>query len=301
MIVIPDNCWPHESRASDPWGAEEGLFDPSNHENYLEFAPDRSLSEGEYEALDRSFMELYFEVIAGEREESCEEFIELSHRLGIVREPHHDRRRYDLPEGAPEERLMWEFVENLVPDIVPLAMDRVLGPWADEAPRRALQRAAVSALCFGQNLDYGGRSIQRWLRDVDRAEVMVRRRIKMVWHTPAMLWDVSGDEWKPMLPLYEYWHPKGEVVGEIAPLREGEESRWVIARVTPTLSGWYCTGAIGLSALPSSLEPLQRRLNLALLRMRRHERRSTIEDCLRERCELLYRHLLWWSWLQEER
>ena len=41
-----------------------------------------------------------------------------------------------------------------------------------------------------------------------------------------------------------------------------------------------------------------RRLSLELLRLRREERRSSWEDLLRKRAELLYRLALGWAWFQ---
>jgi hypothetical protein len=256
------------------------------------------MSESEYHATDRAFMDLYFAVLRGEIRWDDPSVAELQQRLGLVRDPHPDRRRYDLPENHVEEIMFWEMVENFVPDTAPMAIDRILGPWGDLPASIELQRAAVTALSFTYNLEDRGRAFKRYLRDDDKPSIATRQAIKMVEHTPAMLWKTDGYRWQPLLPIFEYWIPEGEVSGAITPISPTNSVKYVVSRVTPTKAGWRAYGAIGFETAPD-ITALMNRLRFALTRLRRHERRATWEDLLRDRCELVYRHLANHAWLNQ--
>ena len=300
MIPVPNNSWPQPFDDPiadvDEWGNEEWLYHQSSWENYLEFAPNAEMSEAEYHAADMDFMMLYLDVIRGKCDWNDSSFVEQQHRLGLVKEPHHDRRRYDLPHSHIDELIFWEMVENFVPDTSPMAIDRILGPWGDFPTAIDLQRAAVTAMSFTNNLEDRGRAFKRYLRDDDKPSLETRQMIKMVEHTPVMLWKVGRSGWEPMLPLFEYWQPKGDISGNIVPIRPGETINFAVARVSPSKSGWRAYGAIGFEAAPD-IPTLMIRLRLALTRLRRHERRATWEDLLRDRCELIYRNLARYSWI----
>jgi hypothetical protein len=300
VIPVPNNSWPQPftSRLADcdEWGNEEWLYHKSNWENYLEFAPNPTMTELEYHTVDRDFMELYLATLRGEIKWDDPKICELQHRLGLVRDPHHDRRRYDLPQSHVEEIIFWEMVENFVPDTAPMAIDRILGQWGDLPTEIGLQRAAVTALSFTYNLEDRGRAFKRYLRDDDKPSVETRQTIKMVEHTPAMLWKIKEHGWEPMLPIFEYWIPNGKIEGCVTPITSNIESNFVVARVAPSKDGWRAYGAIGFETAPDTT-PLMRRLNFALTRLRRHERRATWEDLLRDRCELIYRYLANYAWL----
>ena len=301
MIPVPNNSWPQPFTDPltdcDEWGNEEWLYHHSNWENYREFTLKPDMSEPEYHAADREFMELYFAVLRGEIKWNDSKVVEMQRHLGLAGELHHDKRRYDWPQSHVDELMFWEMAENFVPDTAPMAIDRILGPWGDLPACIGLQRAAVTALSFKHNLENRGRAFKRYLRDDDKPSLEIRKTIKMVERTPVMLWKVTNDGWEPMLPLFEYWHPVGNVTGEINPISPNTHINYVVARVVPARGGWRAYGAIGFETAPD-IDQFMTRLMFALTRLRRHERRARWEDLLRDRCELIYRHLANYSWLK---
>ena len=94
--------------------------------------------------------------------------------------------------------------------------------------------------------------------------------------------------------MSDHWVPDGPVTGDVVPLVDAPV-RAILARVTPTEQGWHANGAIGLPAVPP-VGALIQRLELALLRQRRHERRTTWEVLLRRRPEVLFRFCSTWVW-----
>ena len=118
-------------------------------------------------------------------------------------------------------------------------------------------------------------------------------------HAPAMLWAVSEEGWKPLLPLSERMAPPGPVVGDITPLPGVTDVVAAVARLHPPADGyegpWIAEMAMGLGQLPP-VAALRRRMTLAHWRLRTLERRSTWEDVLRRRPELLYRFCAAWWW-----
>lgn len=288
MIPCPTNAWPTEHPQQDCWGGDEWLFDPSNWENHRIYTADPLPSPAAYENLDREFMTLWFACSRGELQRDDPELLKLSNRLGLPQTPHHDKRPSKVAvEPVPGLRI-WEMFENGVPDGTPIALDRVLGPYADRPLTRDLHRVAVEAFAFSPTADFGMPAMQRWARDVSRPSPKIRAGMRAIAHAPAMLWEVDEDgECAPMLPLSPPYLPSGTVYGAVAHLPHANGSH-LLGRIYPTQDGnWHISGGLSVNAPP--LDTLMDRLELEHLRLSRHERRLTWEDLLRYRAELLYR------------
>ena len=288
MIPCPTDAWPLVHPVHDSWGGDEFLFDPSNWENHRIYTSDPVADEEAYDALDRAFMDIWFSCARGERGRDDPELVELANRLGLPPTPHPDRRPSKVAPEPMDPMRIWEMFENGVPDGTPLALDRVLGPYADRTLDRRLHRIAVEAFAFSPTADFGLPPMKRWAGDVSRPTPKVRAGMRAIAHAPAMLWEVlETGEVEALLPLSEPYLPKGPVHGfaEQLPDAHGTE---MVARLYPDAHGnWHISGGLWVNAPP--LDALIDRLELEHLRLSRHERRLTWEDLLRYRAELLYR------------
>ena len=283
-------------RAADPFSGDEWLLDAGCFENYLRYGVERAvgpLEESAWRELDERFHETYREILLGIRPFGDRSLSELARHLGISDSISHDRRPA-TPGPTLDDAVLWERVEDMVPDIVPAAADRVLGPFADEAPPRPLLRMAVLLFAGIPTLRGGGTVAGRGMNCRPRPGRGFRSAMTAYLKAPAMLYGVRSDSWQPLLPLAQAWVPTGPVAAQIAPL-PGGTSRVVVARAWPDpVGGWHAAACMGLPETPP-LRPLLRRLHLELMRCRRRERRTTWEDLLRSRSEVLYRSVAtWW-------
>ena len=105
-----------------------------------------------------------------------------------------------------------------------------------------------------------------------------------------MLWRTEGVE--PLLPISDRWLPEGPVSGL-------PETPSFVGRIYKTPDGWQCCCVLPLPLLPDP-GPLQARIHLELMRLRRFERRISWEDVLRDRGEVLYRSVCEQLWLEED-
>jgi hypothetical protein len=195
-----------------------------------------------------------------------------------------------------EDSLLADLLENEVPDLGPLADDSILGPYADEGPTRDLRIAAAAAIAFHTPMEYQVLALRHWERSRPRPPARLRRSIKCVARAPAMIWEPRADgSFVPLLPLARGYLPQGPIQASPAPLHRGDTAA-VLARVYALEDrGWIASGGIALPQIPP-LKALQARLDLEMMRLRRHERRSTWEDLLRKSPQVLYRFCTTWSW-----
>lgn len=288
MIPTPRNAWPTQRPEPDCWGGDEYLFDASDFENHCAFTGKPLENKEAYEKLDRRFMERWFEVVRKGLDRSDASLQDMAHQLGLPATPHHDKRPAKQAPIPLDALQVWEMLENGVPDVVMIALDRVLGPYADEALHRDLHRVAVEAFAFSPTVDIGLPARTRWAQDVLRPSPDVRAAMRAFEHSPAMLWELNDQgDCTPLLPLAEAHCPSGPICGNAASLPRCE-GQSLLARIAPIDGGaWQILGGLWVHAPP--LEGLLERLELEHLRLARHERRLTWEDLLRSRAELLYR------------
>lgn len=301
MIPNADDAWPLTLEAAEEWAGDEWLDDlPSSYSNYQDICG--ILPEPEYGEADRAWLERYREVLRGEVAADDPILARLSEELFLLGDRSHDRRPARVAPFAIPPLLLADIAEDYVPDAGLLAGDRFLGPWADTGPLRAALHAVAGNLSFLPLMDYGGTPRARWSHGVrPRPALDLRQAVHAAARAPVMLYAPRDDgAWTPLLPLGEHYTPRGPVQAEIAPLLPERPVEVVLARAYPCEDGvWRAACALGLPEAPP-LRALERRLDLELLRLRRHERRSTWEDLLRRRPEVLYRFCATWCWWTEE-
>lgn len=287
MIPYPTDAWPTVCEGADEWGAEEWLRDPGSHENYALMGG--RLDEHTHDELDAAWLDAYFDVLRGDRTFDDSELADLGRRLRLSGPRTFDRRPPQVAPFPISDSLLGDIVEDTLPEAGVL-IDRFLGPWMDEAPARDVARAAAVHLAWLPILDMNGTPAMRYYNQVPKNPVPTRRAVQAVHKAPPMLWT---PDWKPLLPVLDWWIPDGPVGGVVVPL--GGPVRAILARVTPTASGWHANGALGLPEQPPA-DLLLRRLDLELARRRRHERRTTWEVLLRLRPEVVFRFCTTWCW-----
>ncbi len=279
--------------SADPWAGDAWHPDlPSSFDNHAQYRS-KPLSPEDYAQEDERFLSLYFETLKGA--DHSEALEASARRLGVWGPIGGDRRSARRAPAPVEDGFLCDVLENEVPDLVPVALDSVLGPWADFAPSPRLARAAVAAVSHSTLAAPGQKAIGRWHRSQTSAPGDLRRAVRCLERIPAMLWSVDGAV-RPLLPLAPGYLPDGPVdLSHAVPLAPGPV-RAVVARLLPLEDGrWVGVGAIGLPTAPP-VAPLERRLSLELLRHRRHERRANWDDLLREHPEVLYRWCCTWTW-----
>ncbi len=310
MIPVLVRAYPAPLEPTGTWAGAEWLDDPASYENYQRFGGG-DLDRAAWAALDQRFLTLYRDALSARRGLDDAELLEIAAALTLNHTTHHDRRP-PLAGALLDGDILCDIVEDLVPDIVPEAGDRILGPWADDAPPRALLAAAAEALMSVPLLVPDTLVTSRWLREnrgagAARGAAGPGRRGFNPWlRAPAMLWRLgAGGGLTPLLPLSPRLAPPPDapIRGRIAWL-SGAPGDALVARAWPIDAdpegAWQLLGAIGLPAAPP-LPALIRRLTLELWRTRRHERRATWEDLLRRRPEVLYRTCSRWCWMRETR
>ena len=286
MIPHPPDGWPHVCEPADPWAGEEWLADRGSFENHRLVGGE--LDRETHDQLDAAWLDGYFQVLRGERKDTSLD--PLSRSLRLIGPRSFDKRHPLVAPFGVSDRQIADIVEDYVPDCGLIAADRFLGPWADEAPARALVRAAAIHLAWLPLLDENGTPAGRWYGSNPKPPIPIRRAVQAVHKAPPLLWTPT---WQPLMPVSQHWEPQGPVSGQVVPLAGPVKA--ILARVTPTENGWHANGAIGLPAVPP-VGALLRRLELELLRRRRHERRTTWEVLLRLRPEVLFRFCTTWIW-----
>lgn len=301
MILTRPGDWPLRCEPADEFAGDEWVWEgPSGYPNFRLLGGGLDLAQ--YAETDARFMDLYGEALRGRIQADDPALLGLAQALGLVGRRTHDRRP---PRVAPlrlGEQVCCDAVEDYCPDLAVLGLDRFLGPWADTPLSQALRAAAVASAAFLPALDAGVSPMHRWDAEHPRPPLELRASAAAVARVPAMLWAVDNTGWTPLLPLAPQLRPSGPVRAQPPALGPERGRSLALARVYPTAAGeWVAFGAIRLGGAPP-VGRLVARLELELLRLRRHERRSTWEDLLRRRPEVLYRSCAgaWWRLTEAE-
>lgn len=264
--------------AGDPCAQDEVLFDEGNLENCVRYgAP--CVDPEAFAAEERRFHTAYLGVLAGERAWSDPDLLDSARLLGLDAPRWHDTRPPRLADAVLPDAFLCDVVEDCVPE-VQLLVERVTG--VPEMPRRPCL-GAVAALAYVYCGIDGTRPLDGWLDDEDDAAL--RQAARVVEDAPVGVW------WRgeSLLPIVPRWRPP---VAAAEGLPELFVARAYPVRPGLTPTGWAYSGVMPLPAVPdpARLGPvLERRLMLELWRLRRTERRSTFEDVLRKRPEVVYR------------
>jgi len=290
--ALPPNiekAWPEEVRPGDPFGGDEGLPDPGSYEQYCAWVKPALLDPDRFRALDDAFLDTYFAVLSGELPWGSTD--EMAHELVIDHPLRHDKRPA-RPSLAPiSDDVLCDLTEDWVPGLGVLAPPRVVGPWAMlDLPRR-VRIVCGASMAFAPLFPPSIRPMSRPCRTKPKSSTELRSALIAALRSPAMLWTPTKDGGlEPMLPLARRSRPEGEVAGV-------PDAPAVIGRAVPlTDGGWFLSCALPLPELPDP-DVLLRRLELEYRRLRRHDRRMTWEDLLRDRGEVVARTACEWLWV----
>lgn len=251
----------------DLCAGDEATIRLGNPAHYAAFVGGELSPEAQHE-LERGFHEAVQAWLAGEaRYEAILPFVDalvLDSRPRWGGREHHDSRPL-LPAEVPlPDEVLADLVEDEVPDAAVL-LERITGdPYAPPTV------ATIAALAWLETLGPNRRAVDAWADD-ERERPLVQT-MNRVDRAPACLY-VDG---LAQLPLNPKMCPP-----------EGPAGVYV-ARAYRLGAGWAFSTKVDLPAAPD-VAVLMRRIRVELWRLRIHERRSTWEDVLRKRSEVLYR------------
>ncbi|HCH61282.1 MAG: hypothetical protein CL927_04730 [Deltaproteobacteria bacterium] len=283
-----ERAWPEELRPEDPFSGDEGLADPATYAQYLQWVRPARLSEAVFRAQDAAFLEAYFDVLAGRRPWGATDG---PAKALVIDHPLRHDRRPARPAMAPvSDDIICDLTEDWVPSIGLLAPPRVLGPWAILALPPRLRMWCAAVMSFSPVFPPSIRPMSRPGRTKPKVDGFIKSALIAVLRAPMMVWVPTADGGlEPVLPMAERSRPPGLVTGV-------PNAPAVLGRAVQHPDGWWLACALPLPIVP---EPaiLQRRLELEYQRLRRHDRRMTWEDILRDRSELLCRTACEWLWV----
>jgi hypothetical protein len=289
-----DTASPHRLTAYDPYCGDEALLWPGDYDDYLRHSARVGspplLDSAEYTALDLEFERVYRDILDGSAPWSAIE--PLTEPLLIAGAIKHDGRPPGRVMCMVDDVTLADISENQLPQVGLVGPDRILGPWSDESLPAWVRVQMGAIMAFVPEVDPGVPPWARAIKRKPRPETTIRQSLRVMARTPPMLWAVQGDTLSPMLPLGKHFIPVGPVQG-VPPVPA------VIGRVVASEQGYFLAASLPLMRRPPA-DLITRRIRLEWLRLRRRERRLSIEDTLRERSEVLYRSCLEWLWLQLE-
>ena len=196
--------------------------------------------------------------------------------------------------GPVTDDVICDLAEDWVPSIGLLAPPRVLGPWAMLALPRRLRMFCGAVMSFSPVFPPSIRPMSRPGRTKPKVDGVIKSALIAVLRAPMMLWVPTVDgELEPLLPMARRSRPEGPVTGI-------PDAPAVLGRAVQHPDGWWLACALPLPVRPD-VSILQRRLELEYQRLRRHDRRMTWEDILRDRSELVCRTVCEWLWVRPRR
>lgn len=279
MLRSPDRqVIPQILSAGDPCAQDEALFEEGNLENCTRYgAP--CTEPAAWRAQERRFHDAYLGVLGGQRAWDDPDLLDAARLLGLDGPRYHDARPPRVADAVLPDFMLCDAVEDCVPE-VQILVERVTG--VADMPRRP-SLGAVAALAYVYCGIDGTRPLDGWLDDEEDAAL--RQAARVVEDAPVGVW------WRgeSLLPIVPRWRPPPQAAEGLPGL--------FVARAYPvqpalTPTGWAFSGVM---ALPPVADParlgrvVERRMMLELWRLRRTERRSTFEDVLRKRPEVVYR------------
>jgi len=283
-----ERAWPEELRPEDPFAGDEGIADPATFAQYLKWVRPARLSESEFLAADAEFLEAYFDILAGRQPWGATD--SAASRLVVNHDLRHDQRPA-RPAMAPlSDDVICDLAEDWVPSLGLMAPPRVFGPWSMlDLPRR-LRVYSGAVMSFSPVFPPSIRPMSRPGRTKPKVDGVIKSGLIAVLRSPMMLWRPCEDgSLEPLLPLARRSLPEGPVTGV-------PEAPYVLGRAVRHPDGWWLACALPLPSLPDP-QILQRRVVLEYQRLRRHDRRMTWEDVLRDRSELVVRTACEWLWV----
>lgn len=282
-----EHSWPLDRAPGDPWAQDEALDDPARAADYQRHALRPVLRDAEVLAWDAIFREAYRAVLRGAAPWGATDAAARALELDLPLR--HDPRPLHVGPAEIDDLTLADLAENWLPTMGMLAPERVLGPFGGLGAPLGARRVATGVMGTSPMIPPAIRPIGRALRSEPLPPLAVRGAALAVLRAPAMLWAVTARDGEtaalqPLLPIHPVCLPRG-------PVRGVPPAPVVIGRVMHTADGPRLNLGLPLPAAPAP-RVLRRRLWLELQRLRRHDRRLTWEDLLRDRSELLYRTAL---------
>ena len=295
-----EHSWPDLVAPGDPWAGDERLHELGDYADLKKHgavAQAADLSPAEQRSWDDAFCQQYGAVLDGRAPWGATDAA--ARQLGLCAARPHDRRPVrPAPFALPDETLA-HVVEDRMPDVRVL-LERALGPFAELRLPPRVVAAGAAILGKAPLLRAGVRCYERLLKDKPKPPSAHRAVYRALLAAPAMLWRIDGPRVTPMLPLSNHYRPDDPVL--VMPWRAGRpgeaalpDAKAVVGLGIHTPERFWLAGVVPFPALPTPAV-LLRRLTLEHQRLRRHDRRLTWEDLLRNRPEVLYRTACEWSW-----
>ena len=280
-----DRAWPETVSAGDPYAGDELLYDPSPHNDYCARVPDGTLDADEYDKWDRAFHLHYTAALDGSSPWSAPD--EAAAMLCVDDPIKLDRRPIKAAWTTLTDADLCDFGEDWIPDMA-LHLERVLGPFAELRPPGRAKIAAGAVMAFAPLIYPRVRAVARGMRNNPKPPADLRQTMTALLLAPAMIYENRDGQLAPLLL-------QGRRICPEAPLEHPPTAPVLVGRALPVDGGGtWLAAALPLPGAPPA-DMLLRRLTLEYRRMRRHERRLTLEDMLRDRPEVLYRTACeWW-------
>ena len=290
-----DTASPHHIAPRDPYAGDEALLWPGCYQDYLRHSERLGqthdlLDHVSYAALDLKFEQEYRAILDGDADASALE--PYTKPLLIAGPLKHDGRPPGMASMEVRDSVLADMAENQLPQVGLVGPDRILGPWSDEPVPRWVRVQVGAVMAFVPEVEPGVPPWARTIKRKPRPSTELRQSLRVMARTPPSLWRVDGNTLHSLLPLGRHFLPHG-------PVRNVPDVPAVIGRVVLGPDGFFLAASIPLIRIPPA-EQILARVRLEWLRLRRRERRLSVEDALRERSEVLYRSCLEWLWLQME-
>lgn len=282
-----ETAWPSTISAGCPYAGDELLYDPAPLADLESHGTPPFPDAATHAAQDRAFHEAYVGILEGRLPWSA---VDSPAEALQIDTPTTLDRRWPKPAWTPlPDGEIADQGEDWIPDMGQLAPPRVLGPFSDHALPMPVRRVAFAVMAFSPLLAPRIRPLVRGMRNKPKPSNDRRQAITAVIMAPAMAWTQdAGGRLRAHIPVGPHFELEAPVAGA------GAAPAW-IGRAVPTRDGpTWLAAALPLPGLPPA-DILTRRIRLELLRLRRHERRLSQEDLLRDRAEVLYRTACeWW-------
>lgn len=280
MLRSPDReVVPEILSEGDLCAQDEAIFEAGSFDNCVRYGSPCT-DEGAWKAQELRFHAAYLGVLAGVRPWDDADLIDAAALLGLDGPRHHDARSPRTADRTLDDEVLCDAVEDSVPELMML-IERVSG--VAGMPRRPVV-GAVAALAYVYCGIEGTRPLDGWMDDEEERSLCQAARV--IDDAPVGIW-WNGE---CLLPIVPRWRPPAEAfeglpalfVARAYTVKSGGRAGWAFSGVMPLQID-------GASDVPRLGVAVERRMMLELWRLRRHERRSTFEDVLRKRPEVVYR------------
>lgn len=279
------SSWPEDVAPADVWAGDESAADPATYAAYTAWVRPAQLTEAEFHHWEAEFQAAYHAVLRGEQPWGATDASAAA--LALDEPLRFDRRPARPAVEIVDDDVICDLTEDWLPSVGLTAPGRLLGPFGMlDLPRR-VRVFAGACLAFPPAMYPSIRPMSRPCRSKPKSPLAVRSGLIATLRAPMMLWrHHGGGVLEPLLPVFRHHIPQ-------EPVRRVPDAPVVLGRAVAFPGGWWLACALPLPVAPDP-EIVLRRATLEYQRLRRHDRRLTWEDLLRDRGELLVRTCAEW-------